>query len=62
MPVLSNFKLSKYPFSAGYPQTQREVMKVRLLLDFLSSRFRDRALPPWDVPLFEKGLLRPDPA
>jgi hypothetical protein len=59
--VLSDFGLSKYPFSAVYPQTQREAMKVRLLLDFLSSRFRDRTVPPWDVPLFEKGLLGPDP-
>jgi DNA-binding transcriptional LysR family regulator len=60
VPVLNNFGLSKYSFSAVYPQTQREAMKVRLLLDFLSSQFRDRALPPWDVPLFEKGLLGPD--
>lgn len=60
VPVLSNYRLSKYSFSAVYPQTQREAIKVRLLLDFLASRFPDRTLPPWDVPLFEKGLLGPD--
>jgi DNA-binding transcriptional LysR family regulator len=57
VPVLDDYQLSSFPFSAVFPKTQRDTMKVRLLVDFLAGHFQDQDLPPWDRPLFERGWL-----
>ncbi|SDD87508.1 transcriptional regulator, LysR family [Cupriavidus sp. YR651] len=54
-PVLQDYALPPLSFSAVYPATQRQALKVRVLVDFLASCFQGD--PPWDVPLIERGWL-----
>ena len=58
VPILEEFSLSSFPFAAVFPRTQRDTMKVRLLVDYLASRFKDQEIPEWDAPLIEKGWVR----
>jgi DNA-binding transcriptional LysR family regulator len=61
VPVLEQYRLSSFAFSAVFPRTQRDTMKVRLLVDFLVSKFKDlEEVPPWDAPLIERRWLRLD--
>lgn len=58
VPVLEKYRLSSFAFSAVFPRTQRDTMKVRLLVDFLAAKFKDHEdVPPWDLGLVEKGWL-----
>lgn len=55
IPVLTDFPLSSFNFSAVFPATQRRALKVRSLIDFLSERIGD--IPCWDKPLLERGWV-----
>jgi DNA-binding transcriptional LysR family regulator len=55
--VLEQFSLSSFPFSAVFPSTQRDTVKVRLLVDYLVNLFKDKEIPDWDAPLIENGWL-----
>jgi len=57
VPVLTRYQLSSFALSAVYPVTQRQSLKVRALIDFLSVHFA-AAEVPWDVPLIELGWIR----
>ncbi|MBG6288042.1 MULTISPECIES: LysR family transcriptional regulator [Pseudomonas] len=56
VPVLTDYALSSFDFSAVYPATQRQALKVRTLVDFLLDGIGGE--PVWDRPLFEKGWLK----
>ncbi|MCY1428710.1 HTH-type transcriptional regulator DmlR [compost metagenome] len=56
LPVLTDYPLSSFNFSAVFPATQRRALKVRTLIDFLVERTADE--PAWDRPLLEKGWVR----
>lgn len=56
VPVLTDYALSSFNFSAVYPATQRRALKVRTLIDFLVERITEQ--PVWDKPLFARGWLR----
>lgn len=58
VPVLQEFSLTSFPFSAVFARTQRDTMKVRLLVDYLANRFKDQEVPEWDVPLVKNGWVR----
>jgi DNA-binding transcriptional LysR family regulator len=61
VPVLQQYRLSSFSFAAVFARTQRDTVKVRLLVDFIASKFKDREeVPPWDAPLVERGWLRLD--
>lgn len=55
IPVLTDFPLSSFNFSAVFPATQRRALKVRSLIDFLSERIGET--PSWDEPLLERGWV-----
>jgi len=55
VPVLTDWTLSHFNFIAVYPTTQRQGLKVRLLIDFLAAQFEGD--PYWDKPLLERGWL-----
>jgi len=57
LPVLPRYRLSPLIFRAVYPVTERRPGKVRALIEFLEQRVP--AEPPWDVPLLERGWLKP---
>ncbi len=57
VPVLTDYSLTSFNFSAVYPATQRRALKVRTLIDFLVERISDE--PAWDRPLLERGWVRP---
>lgn len=57
VPVLCDFSLSSFTFQAVFPHTQRNAMKVRLLVDYLAEQFRGQEIPSWDAPLVEKGWI-----
>jgi DNA-binding transcriptional LysR family regulator len=52
--LLCDYQLSQFWLSAVFPQTQRNMFKLRLFLDELSSQFA--GLPAWDVALAKHGL------
>ncbi|CDF84641.1 LysR family transcriptional regulator [Pseudomonas sp. QL9] len=56
VPLLIDYPLSSFNFSAVFPATQRRALKVRSLIDFLVERISDE--PAWDRPLLEKGWVR----
>jgi DNA-binding transcriptional LysR family regulator len=56
MPLLTDYPLSAFSFSAVFPATQRGALKVRSLIDFLVNRLTD--VPAWDRPLIEKGWIQ----
>ncbi|MCY1356191.1 LysR substrate binding domain protein [compost metagenome] len=56
LPVLTDYSLSSFSFSAVYPATQRRALKVRTLIDFLVEHIAGE--PAWDRPLLEKGWVR----
>ncbi|MFZ6044512.1 LysR substrate-binding domain-containing protein [Pseudomonas sp. CR3202] len=56
VPVLTDYSLTAFNFSAVYPATQRRALKVRTLIDFLVERISDE--PAWDRPLLEQGWVR----
>ncbi|WP_277962702.1 LysR family transcriptional regulator [Pseudomonas sp. RIT-To-2] len=56
VPLLTEYPLSAFSFSAVFPATQRGALKVRSLIDFLVNRLTD--VPDWDRPLLEKGWIR----
>jgi DNA-binding transcriptional LysR family regulator len=56
IPVLPEYALSSFNFSAVYPATQRRALKVRTLIDFLVDSFGDE--PCWDKPLLARGWVR----
>lgn len=55
IPVLPDYALSSFNFSAVFPATQRRALKVRTLIEFLVEKFRDE--PHWDKPLLERGWV-----
>jgi DNA-binding transcriptional LysR family regulator len=55
IPVLTDFPLSSFNFSAVFPATQRRALKVRSLIDFLSERIGET--PSWDEPLLARGWV-----
>ncbi|AYF86588.1 LysR family transcriptional regulator [Pseudomonas sp. JS3066] len=57
VPVLTDYSLTSFNFSAVYPATQRRALKVRTLIDFLVERISDA--PAWDRPLLERGWVQP---
>jgi len=56
VPVLHDYSLSSFEFAAVYPATQRQALKVRVLVDYLAESLQGE--PPWDVPLMERGWVR----
>ncbi|MFC5695877.1 LysR family transcriptional regulator [Pseudomonas sp. GCM10022186] len=56
VPVLTDYSLTSFNFSAVYPATQRRALKVRSLIEFLVERISDE--PEWDRPLLERGWVR----
>jgi hypothetical protein len=54
--VLADYDLAPLHFSAVYPETQRQAVKVRALIDCLVSHHAGE--PAWDVPLLERGWIR----
>ncbi|QEY62766.1 LysR family transcriptional regulator [Metapseudomonas lalkuanensis] len=57
VPVLTDYSLTSFNFSAVYPATQRRALKVRTLIEFLVERISDE--PAWDRPLLDKGWVQP---
>ncbi|WP_271412076.1 LysR family transcriptional regulator [Pseudomonas sp. Q1-7] len=57
VPVLGDYSLTSFSFSAVYPATQRRALKVRTLIDFLVERISDE--PAWDRPLLQRGWVQP---
>ncbi len=57
VPVLGDYSLTSFNFSAVYPATQRRALKVRTLIEFLVERISDE--PAWDRPLLERGWIQP---
>ncbi|MGV8919682.1 MAG: LysR substrate-binding domain-containing protein [Pseudomonas sp.] len=55
IPVLSDYSLSSFHFSAVFPATQRRALKVRALIEFLVEKLGDE--PSWDKPLLELGWV-----
>jgi DNA-binding transcriptional LysR family regulator len=55
IPVLPEYHLSSFNFSAVFPATQRRALKVRTLIEFLVEHFADE--PSWDRPLLERGWI-----
>lgn len=55
IPVLTDFPLTSFNFSAVFPATQRRGLKVRSLIDFLSASIGE--VPAWDEPLLERGWV-----
>jgi DNA-binding transcriptional LysR family regulator len=55
IPVLPEYSLSSFNFSAVFPATQRRALKVRTLIEFLVEHFGDE--PSWDRPLLERGWI-----
>lgn len=55
IPVLPEYTLSSFNFSAVFPATQRRALKVRTLIEFLVDKFREE--PHWDKPLLERGWV-----
>jgi DNA-binding transcriptional LysR family regulator len=53
--LLCDYSLSYFWLSAVFPQTQRNMFKLRLFLDFLVDDFAGE--PPWDTALTEYGLV-----
>jgi DNA-binding transcriptional LysR family regulator len=56
VPVLCEYTLTHFIFAAVFPATQRQTLKVRLLIDFISDRLG--GVPYWDQPLIERGWVR----
>ncbi|MNT87077.1 LysR substrate binding domain protein [compost metagenome] len=56
VPVLTDYSLTSFNFSAVYPATQRRALKVRSLIEFLVERISDE--PDWDRPLLERGWVK----
>jgi DNA-binding transcriptional LysR family regulator len=55
IPVLPEYSLSSFHFSAVFPATQRRALKVRTLIEFLVEKFSEE--PEWDKPLLERGWV-----
>jgi DNA-binding transcriptional LysR family regulator len=55
VPVLTDYTLAPFSFAAVYPTTQRQAVKVRMLVDFLVERLAGD--PAWDVPLLARGWV-----
>lgn len=55
VPVLTDYTLAPFHFAAVYPTTQRQAVKVRMLVDFIAERLAGE--PAWDVPLLERGWV-----
>lgn len=56
VPVLTDYDLPPLHFAAVYPETQRQAVKVRALIDCLISHHVGE--PAWDIPLLERGWVR----
>ncbi|HWV05122.1 MULTISPECIES: LysR family transcriptional regulator [Ralstonia] len=56
VPVLADYDLTPLHFSAVYPATQRQAVKVCALIDCLASHHAGE--PAWDTPLLERGWIR----
>ncbi|MEM5276806.1 LysR family transcriptional regulator [Cupriavidus taiwanensis] len=56
VPILPDYDLSHLSFAAVYPETQRQSLKVRALVEFLAEWLGPE--PKWDVPLIERGWIR----
>lgn len=54
-PILVDYELPPYWFSAVYPKTQRNSTRLRLFLEHFTEAFAD--VPPWDRALLDKGIL-----
>lgn len=52
--LLCSYRLSEFWLSAVYPPTQRNMFKLRLILDELVENFS--GTPPWDIALADHGL------
>lgn len=51
--LIKNYQLSHFWFSAVFPKTQRNMFKLRLFLDHITSSFTE--IPPWDLALDNSG-------
>ena len=58
--VLRDYHLPLYWLSAVFPRTQRNSIKLRLFLDYVTKDFTE--LPAWDRALLEAGHLLPHPS
>lgn len=56
VPVLTDYSLTSFNFSAVYPATQRRALKVRSLIEFLVERISEE--PEWDRALLERGWVQ----
>lgn len=54
--MLPEHPISSFWLSVFYPSTVRSALKLKLFLDVLEQGFAG-ALPPWDRPLLERGLI-----
>jgi DNA-binding transcriptional LysR family regulator len=60
VPVLADHALSAFPLSAVYPVSQRQALKVRVLVDFMAEWLAGE--PAWDAQLIARGWLEPEPS
>lgn len=56
VPILADYALSPLSFAAVYPETQRQGLKVKALVEFLAEQVSPE--PAWDVPLIERGWVK----
>jgi len=56
VPVLADYDLAPLHFSAVYPETQRQAVKICALIDCLTSHHAGE--PTWDAPLLKQGWVR----
>ena len=50
--LIEDYQLSHFWFSAVFPKTQRNMYKLRLFLDHITSSFAE--IPPWDLAMSKK--------
>lgn len=55
VPVLTEYDIAPLELLAIYPTTQRNAMKVKLFVEFITRRFKGE--PEWDLALMKRGIL-----
>lgn len=58
VPLLTDYTLVPLSFAAVYPATQRQSLKVKAFVEFLSKCLGQE--PSWDTPLIERGWIARD--
>lgn len=56
VPVLTDYTLSSFHLAAVYPETQRQSLKVSVLVNFMSTQLQGE--PEWDQSLLARGWVR----